>query len=176
MPIEKPSTRRVTAITGLSTVIVISLLLVCGVAFAQTTGADGSDSRKQLGSETAKGGFRNEDDIRDRFSNWKTDRHARNWLQAMDYSLTSVLSVSASKPHGGKADVEVTVETESGKRTERISIKLVSSERGFNQIDKRWLATYAGLWDMPQNVVAAMNCMSARHHPTKAVAIPGACT
>ncbi|HQZ65596.1 MAG TPA: hypothetical protein PLY87_10995, partial [Planctomycetaceae bacterium] len=40
----------------------------------------------------------------------------------------------------------------SGERVERISIKLVSNPNGFNQIDKRWLATYAEKWNMRPDV------------------------
>ncbi|MBM4076357.1 MAG: type II restriction endonuclease, partial [Planctomycetes bacterium] len=78
------------------------------------------------------------------------------WLEAMNHSIADVISVSAMKPHGEKADVEVTVQTKMGKRVDRISIKLVSSPNGFNQIDKRWLATYARLWKMPADVVDAL--------------------
>jgi hypothetical protein len=155
MRIKEHKMQSVHPIKSLATVIAI-LLLGCGVVSAQTTDSSRSDSRKHIGSATAKAGFQNEDAIRDRFNNWRTDPHARVWLEAMNYSLSEVLNVSATKPHGGKADVEVAVETNSGKRTERISIKLVSSERGFNQIDKRWLATYAEMWDMPPNVITAM--------------------
>ena len=74
----------------------------------------------------------------------------------MNYELADIDHVRASKPHGKKADVEVTVRTKSGENVERISIKLVSSPNGFNQIDKRWLATYAKMWNMPPDVVEAL--------------------
>lgn len=110
----------------------------------------------KLGSETAKNGFRNEDDIRDKFNDWKTDKDARAWLKAMGYLLGDIKSVSAAKPHGQKSDVEVTITTDAGEKIEGLSIKLVSSENGFNQIDKRWLKTYAVMWKMPPDVVEAM--------------------
>jgi len=94
----------------------------------------------ELGSKTAKGGFRNEDKIRDKFDHWKTDSDARAWLKSMKDRLEDIESVLASKPHGAKADVEIRVKMTSGERVERISIKLVSNPNGFNQIDKRWLA------------------------------------
>ena len=74
----------------------------------------------------------------------------------MNHQFAEVTSVSASKPHGEKADVEVTVKTKSGERVERISIKLVSTPTGFNQIDKRWLKTYAKMWKMPQDVIESL--------------------
>lgn len=132
--------------------VFLFLLPLSGAATAQEADA----AKVERGSKTAKGGFQNEDEIRDKFNNWKTDADAQPWLEAMNYQLAEIASVSASKPHGEKADVEVTVKTKSGERVERISIKLVSSANGFNQIDKRWLKTYATMWKMPPDVVEAL--------------------
>lgn len=96
----------------------------------------------QLGSQTAKGGFQNEDEIRDKFNDWRNDGEARKWLEAMNYSLSEIEQVNATKPHGKKADVEVQVTTKTAHQVEGVSIKLVSNPRGFNQIDKRWLKSY----------------------------------
>ncbi len=117
---------------------------------------DADAATVELGSKTAKGGFKNEDEIRDKFNAWKTDSDARAWLEAMDYRIADIRSVTAEKPHGEKADVEVTVKTAEGERIEKISIKLVSSPNGFNQIDKRWLATYSKMWNMPPDVIEAL--------------------
>ncbi len=133
-------------------VVLLFLLLSNGVVTAQETDA----AKVERGSKTAKAGFQNEDEIRGKFNNWKTDADARAWLEAMQHPIADVTSVSALKPHGEKADVEVTVKTKSGERVERISIKLVSSANGFNQIDKRWLKTYAQMWKMPPNVADAL--------------------
>ena len=133
-------------------VLFLCLLLSNGVVTAQEADA----AKVERGSKTAKGGFQNEDEIRDKFNNWKTDADARAWLEAMNHQMAEINSVSASKPHGEKADVEVTVKTKSGERVERISIKLVSTANGFNQIDKRWLKTYATMWKMPPDVVEAL--------------------
>ncbi|MEJ7592301.1 MAG: hypothetical protein WKF77_12190 [Planctomycetaceae bacterium] len=130
------------------------LMLLCNSVSAQECEASQSSraAEVELGSKTAKGGFRNEDEIRDKFEHWKTDSDARAWLEAMKYQFADIESVSSSKPHGAKADVEVRVKRTSGERVERISIKLVSNPNGFNQIDKRWLATYAKMWRMPRDV------------------------
>ena len=117
---------------------------------------DANAAKVELGSKTAKDGFRNEDEIRDKLNNWQTDADARAWLEAMNHKITDINNVTAFKPHGEKADVEIKVSTKSGERVERISIKLVSSPNGFNQIDKRWLATYAQKWNMPPDVVEAL--------------------
>ena len=133
-------------------VVFLCLLLSNGVVTAQEADA----AKVAQGSKTAKAGFQNEDEIRDKFNNWKTDADARTWLEAMNHQMAEINSVSASKPHGEKADVEVTVKTKAGERVERISIKLVSSPNGFNQIDKRWLKTYEKMWKMPPGVVESL--------------------
>jgi hypothetical protein len=176
----------------------------------------------ERGSQTAKAGFKNEDDIRDKFNNWREDADARAWLAAMGYKLADIESVRAAKPHGEKADVVVRIrvntkrspaETQrrgeepeektgiphsrkaakeiehdststtpsaptkglgtvtpskpSGEFVEGISIKLVSSPTGFNQIDKRWLANYAKKWNMPTDVVAALKLYLGELPPNK---------
>ena len=121
----------------------------------------------QRGSDTAKGGFQNEDEIRDKFNNWKEDQDARAWLEAMNYSPADILEVTASKPHGEKADVEVRVKTRIGEHLEGISIKLVSNPHGFNQIDKRWLATYAKKWNMPTDVYESLKLFVGELPPVK---------
>ena len=132
---------------------VLKMLLCDAVPAQEGTPPQSSRSAEvELGSKIAKGGFRNEDEIRDKFNHWQTDSDARAWLEAMKYRISEIESVSASKPHGAKADVEVLVKTTSGEQVERISIKLVSNPKGFNQIDKRWLANYAKMWNMPRDV------------------------
>jgi hypothetical protein len=121
----------------------------------------------ERGSQTAKQGFKNEDEIRDKFNNWRTDEDAQSWLAAMGFKSAEIESVLAAKPHGEKADVEVRVKTKAAEKTEGISIKLVSSPTGFNQIDKRWLATYAKMWKMRANVFAALKLFLGETPPTK---------
>lgn len=38
------------------------------------------NNKQQKGSRTAKDGFRNEDDVVNRFNNWKQDSTAQAWL------------------------------------------------------------------------------------------------
>jgi len=121
----------------------------------------------ELGSQTAKNGFHNEDEIRDKFNNWKFDEDARTWLAAMNYKPDEVISITATKPHGEKADVEVKIKTKAGEKVEGISIKLVSSPNGFNQIDKRWLSHYVAMWKIPQNVEAALKLFVGETPPNK---------
>lgn len=129
----------------------LAVTLFAGAVCAAQDAASNADKIK-LGSQTAKNGFKNEADIRDKFNNWKTDTDARQWLIAMKYKPGNIRSVVASRPHGQKADVEVIIDTGTKRQIERISIKLVSSSNGFNQIDKRWLQAYSQMWKMPESV------------------------
>ncbi len=43
-----------------------------------------------LGSQTAKNGFLNEDDIVDKFNNWQKDKEAQKWLLIMEYQLIKI--------------------------------------------------------------------------------------
>jgi hypothetical protein len=125
------------------------------VAFAQPPAVDDARAAAiELGSQTAKGGFANEDQVRDAFNAWRTDAEAREWLTTLRGRLDGIETVVASIPRGEKAktDVEVRVTTAAGEERYGISIKLVSNPRGFNQIDKRWLKSYAEMWDMPAGV------------------------
>lgn len=128
---------------------------------------DADPQKVQLGSTTAKNGFKNEDSIRDKFSAWQTDKDAQAWLKAMNYDVAEITNVSATKPHGQKADVEVAVKTKTREQVEKISIKLVSSSTGFNQVDKRWLAKYATMWKMPIDVVETLKLYVGESPPLK---------
>lgn len=113
-------------------------------------------AKAELGSQTAKNGFKNETEIAAKFNNWRSDADAQIWLRLMGYSVDAIEAVAASKPHGEKSDVVVIVRTGDGEFIEGISIKLVSGANGFNQIDKRWLSHYTRMWKMPDEVQGAM--------------------
>ena len=98
----------------------------------------------QLGSSTAKAGFKNEEDVINIFNNWKNSRLAQDWLIAMNYSLKDIEFVKAEKIKGFfKADIQlqikITIKLKSLIDCQNIQIKLVRNERGYNQVDKRWL-------------------------------------
>lgn len=145
--------------------IVFFLFLVLAVGVSVGEAQVAASAKVALGSNTAKNGFKNEDEIRDKFNNWKMDKDAQAWLAAMNYKPDEIETVVAAKPHGEKADVEVAITLREGvsvqagrlrSKREGISIKLVSSPTGFNQIDKRWLSTYAKMWKMPADVQTAL--------------------
>jgi hypothetical protein len=130
-------------------------------------------SAREVGSQTARQGFRNEDEIRDKFNNWRVDEDAQSWLRTMKYVPSLIRSVSARKPHGEKADVEVAIVTASGAaKKEGISIKLVSTATGFNQIDKRWVRDYARMWKMPPYVEEALKLFTGETVPSGAARAP----
>lgn len=150
--------------------LVLALFFLTCDLLAQEKDKTSPKSREEevlLGSQTAKGGFQNEDEIRDKFNNWQFDSDARSWLEAMQYRIDDIEKVNAGKPHGEKADVEVRITTKSGEKVEGISIKLVSNPQGFNQIDKRWLKTYAQMWKMPEDVHMALRLFVGEVAPIK---------
>jgi hypothetical protein len=157
-------------------VIVVLLVLFAEAIYAQSP----RTQKIKLGSETARNGFKNEDEIAAKFNNWKIDTDAQNWLNAMGYKAEDIQSVSASKPHGEKADVELRLEliekenlpqgrkdAKQAEYVEGISIKLVSSPNGFNQIDKRWLSHYARMWKMPAEVEQTLKLFVGENPPIK---------
>lgn len=121
----------------------------------------------ELGSQTAKNGFKNEKDIADKFNNWENDKEAQTWLIIMQYKLEEIEYVKADVLHGYKADVNVKVQIKlkTAIDTENIQVKLVSNNRGFNQIDKRWLKNYNEMWNFPQNVYVALQHFTGELEP-----------
>jgi hypothetical protein len=65
--------------------------------------------RKEHGSQTAKNGFKNENDIINKFNNWKADVEACLWLKIMGYKMEEIEFVKAVKVHGYKTDVQAQV-------------------------------------------------------------------
>lgn len=112
---------------------------------------------EKLGSDTAKNGFKNEDDVIERFNNWKNDTIAQDWLKSMSYNIDDIKDVVASKIKGSfKYDVQVQINIEIVLKklfdVQNLQVKLVSTPVGFNQIDKRWVDKYVELWDIPSDV------------------------
>jgi PHP family Zn ribbon phosphoesterase len=126
----------------------------------------------KLGSETAKGGFRNEKDVINRFNNWTKDETAQKWLKAMGYKIDDIEYVKASKIRGQyKADVQVRVriiiKLKSQEDLQNLQVKLVSNPQGFNQIDKRWVDKYVELWNIPEDITRILKLFTGEIKPTK---------
>ncbi len=104
----------------------------------------------KLGSETAKNGFLNEDDIVNKFNNWNLDFEAQKWLLIMQYKLEEIEFVNAVKLSNRKTDVQVhvTVKIKDAIDLQNLQIKLVSNKKGFNQIDKRKVEKFIEAWNI----------------------------
>ncbi len=122
------------------------------------------------GSETAKNGFKNEKEIADKLNHWETDTEAKQWLTIMSYDLNEIEYVKALVLSGYKADVNVQVQIKLKDivDTENIQVKLVSNKKGFNQVDKRWLAHYKEMWEMPDHVYELLQYFTGERIPYKA--------
>jgi len=121
-----------------------------------------------LGSRTAKSGFENENDVVQKFNNWEEDIDAREWLIAMNYKIDEIESVTAVKvPGHHKADIQVqiTIVFKKAIGLENISLKLVTTKTGFNQIDKREVEKYAELWNIPSDIVEALKLFTGKTKP-----------
>lgn len=124
----------------------------------------------ERGSSTAKNGFKNEQDVVDKFNAWKTDEDAQKWLLVMGYKLADIENVRAVKitgSHKTDVQVEITIFFKQGTGIENISIKLVSNNSGFNQIDKRWVDKYVELWGIPQQITINLKYFTGEIVPKK---------
>jgi len=122
----------------------------------------------ERGSQTARDGFRNEDDIVKKFNNWKNDKDAQDWLIIMKYKLSEIEYVEAIKISGYKTDVQVqvTIKLKKAIDVENLQVKLVSNPKGFNQIDKRWVDKYAEMWDIPPQIISILKRYTGEEKPT----------
>ena len=122
----------------------------------------------ERGSQTAKDGFRNEDDIVNKFNDWEKDKDAQAWLILMKYKLDEIEFVEAVKISGFKTDVQVQVRIKLKKAldVENLQVKLVSNPNGFNQIDKRWIDKYAEMWDIPIDIISILKHYTGELTPT----------
>lgn len=130
------------------------------------------DEMIALGSRTARAGFSNENDVIDRFNNWKEDKIAQEWLTEMKYRVDDIEFVKASKVRGQyKADVQVritiVIKLKSQEDLQNLQVKLVSNPQGFNQIDKRWVDKYVELWNIPEDVTKILKLFTGEIPPTK---------
>lgn len=125
----------------------------------------------KLGSRTARGGFKNEQDVINRFNDWEKDELAREWLKAMNYEISDIEYVKAVKVRGQyKADIQVrvriTIKLKSQEDLQNLQVKLVSNPQGFNQIDKRWVDKYVELWNIPGDITKILKSFTGEMTPT----------
>ena len=122
----------------------------------------------ELGSQTAKDGFRNEDDIVKKFNTWKTDKDAQKWLILMHYDIAEIEYVAALKISGYKTDIQVqiTIKLKKAIDVENLQVKLVSNPKGFNQIDKRWIDKYSEMWKIPLQIISILKRYTGEEKPS----------
>lgn len=113
-------------------------------------------------SRIAKDGFDNEKEVAEKFTNWRNDKDAQQWLKIMMYDLNDIISVEGIEfgSRGYKADVLVTVAVKIKRKSgdkemtsvEKIQVKLVSNRSGSNQIERKYVDSYKELWHMPDDI------------------------
>lgn len=126
--------------------------------------------KRELGSKTAKSGFKNEEDVIDRFNNWKQDKIAQDWLIAMNYKINEIEDVQAVKIGGNyKTDVQVqvTIKLKQAIDCENLSVKLVSNPNGFNQVDKREVEKYVQMWNIPGDIAHLLKLFTGKINPDR---------
>jgi len=123
---------------------------------------------QEKGSQIAKTGFQNEEDIIQKFNNWKFDTIAQEWLYIMGYKIEQIKKVVAIKiPTGYKADIQVQIYIflKDVIEAQNIQLKLVSNTNGFNQIDRRWIKKCEEQWNMPCEVAAIFRYFTGELSP-----------
>jgi hypothetical protein len=120
------------------------------------------------GSQIAKNGFRNEDEVVEKFNNWQNDSESQQWLETMGYVLKDIEFVEAFKLSGYKTDVQVQVRIKLKTLidVENLQVKLVSNPKGFNQIDKRWIDKYVEMWSIPSEIIDILKRYTGENKPT----------
>ncbi|HAA1523023.1 type II restriction endonuclease [Campylobacter sp. BCW_6876] len=127
-------------------------------------------NKVELGSNTAKNGFKNENFVVNTFNNWQNDTLAQSWLKAMSYNINDIQNVKAQKIKGSfKADVQVVIlvqiKLQNLQDVQNIQVKLVSNPQGFSQVDKRWLKNYNELWNFPDELLEILQYFTGEKSP-----------
>ena len=124
----------------------------------------------QLGSRTAKRGFRSEKGIVRKFNHWREDEDAQEWFKIMDYDLRKIERVKAiiiTGSHKTDVQVQVTIFLKEAIAAENLSVKLVSNPQGFNQLDKRWVDKYVAMWNIPEDIAKALKLFTGEIKPKR---------
>jgi hypothetical protein len=152
------------------------------------------DKRRRIGSTTAKGGFKNEHFIVEKFNNWKTDTDAKVWLKIMDYEIRLLDSLEAIQiptvikkdnldlyniekkeyekfVRFKKADAQIKLIIKIGNivKYEYISIKKANKEADFNQIDKRTVDFYQLMWNFDDEIRDYLKLFTGETKPSKSI-------
>lgn len=97
------------------------------------------------------------------------NKDAQQWLVIMKYNLQEIEFVKAVVLHGYKTDVNVQIQIKLKQsiNTENIQVKLVSNQKGFNQVDKRWLKNYKEMWNIPEKIYKLLQYFTGEILPYK---------
>jgi hypothetical protein len=88
----------------------------------------------------------------------------------MNYNFNDIEYVEAKTIKGSfKADIQVEIRIIIKLKyltdIQNIQVKLVSNPKGFNQVDKRWLKSYAEMWDIPKNILESLQYFTGEKSP-----------
>ena len=123
----------------------------------------------ELGSRTAKGGFANEEKIKDKFNDWKRDKEAQDWLKTMGYKISEinkVLAINLSNKHKADVQVQIFLVMKSNEiKLENISIKRSENKSGYNQIDRTKVDNYKEKWNIPNEVTELLKLFTGETKP-----------
>jgi hypothetical protein len=117
------------------------------------------------GSNIARSGFKNEDDVVYHFNNWKISNLAQKWLSDLNVRPEILECVFAERIHGEKTDVKLSLKISGFNKPYNLQVKLVSIDKGFNQVDKRWVDDYHELWEFPKEVFIALKKFTGEIKP-----------
>jgi hypothetical protein len=148
------------------------------------------NDKQKIGSETAKGGFKNELSLKTKFDNFKLDVDAQKWLKIMGYDWEKIQHLSAEvippriSSHAAKilgaitdnldesivfkkADLQLSISIMVGGITfiENISAKKANRSSNFNQVDKRSVDRYQQLWGFPESVAETLRLFTGAVKP-----------
>ncbi len=146
--------------------------------------------KAKIGSMTAKDGFINENEICNKFKNYKTDKEANNWLSIMGYDPNKIqilvavqipvkinllkaisFGVLAEKYEETikfqKADIQIKIEIifEGVLYVENISLKKANISSGFNQVDKRPVLAYMKMWGFSEEIANLLRLFTGELSP-----------
>ena len=118
----------------------------------------------EKGSITAKSGFINEQVIESKFNNYHCDIEAKKWLKVMGFEINTIKQIEASVIRGYKTDITIKILTDV-ENTVNLSLKRMSSNAGFNQVDKRWVKSYKLLWNFGKDVEFGLKLFTGEVEP-----------
>lgn len=119
------------------------------------------ETKEEIGSRTAKTGFKNEDRILSLFQNWDKNESSQYFLKFIckneNISYESIKRIGAEKigGRGGKADITIEIITATTIKKIGISLKK-QEEKGYNHIDRREPGFFADKFNFSETARLAL--------------------